>query len=211
MHEPSPTPAPRQQSLSHRGTLPPQSAVRPLPVLPPPEALHHGSDSEGQRKKMSTNSATTVRAPGGAFLPSVTTSSATTAITPHTVSFPNTHHRNDSSTSIQGIAFSRPPGVSVTTLNGLKRESRTRVTSSNLSLAEEQGNFVRLDSPVLATDREWEQRRRTVNPRTVRVAMDGGPDEDYPPDPHESQTMRLPSSSTRRERRRTITEIFAGS
>lgn len=221
MNEPSPTPASRQQQPpSARATLPALSVPRPLPVLPPPGVLNHqSSDSESSQrnlKKMSTNSAATVRAQGGTFQPSVTTSSATTAITPHTVSFPGIH-RTESSNSVQGmVAFSRPSKISVSALNGLKhRESRSRVTSTNLSSTDEQGSYVQLNSPVTATDRDREQRWRTVNPRTVRVSMDGGIDEDYPPELPEatSQTMRLPSStsSTRRERRRTITEIFAGS
>lgn len=222
MNDPSPTPASRQhQPATTRATLPALSVPRPLPVLPPAGVInHHSSDSESsQRKKMSTNSAATVRGQGGAFQPTLTTPSATTAITPHTVSFPGMH-RTESSNSVQGMAaFSRPSTISISALNGLKqRESRSRVTSTNLNLssADEQGNYGQLNSPVTATDRDREQRWRTVNPRTVRISMDGGIDEDYPPElmpEATSQTMRLPSSasSTRRERRRTITEIFAGS
>jgi hypothetical protein len=104
----------------------------------------------------------------------------------------------------------------VAALNGLKqRESRSRIASVNYSSSEDQPALfhannlqAQASSPMSATDREKESRWRTVGPRAVRVSLDGATNDDN--DRPESQTMRLPYSS-RRERRRTITEIFAGS
>jgi hypothetical protein len=215
-YEPSPTPASRQHVQSTRAALHPFVAPRPLPGLPVNRhAIQQASDSEtSHRKKMSTNSTTTVR--GGPFQPTVTTPSATTAVTPHTVSFPQ---RSDSSTSIPGVGFSRPSGVSVTALNGLRqRESKTRTSSTNYSSSEDQaapasGSILQTQvaSPMHTVDPEKESRFRSVGSRAVRVSFDGATngDSDRPERP-ESQTMRLPSSS-RRERRKTVTEIFAGS
>lgn len=211
LNEPSPTPASRQQP---RGP-PPLVVPRPLPFLPAVLMDRQGSDSEsGNRKKMSTNSTATVRA-GSSFLPAVTTSSATTAITHHTVSSP--HMSRESSDSAQRAGFSRPSAISFSALNGLKqRESRSRLPSSNFSSSEEQSSpstaniQTHVSSPLPGSDRERESRWRTVGPRTTRMSLDGADRGDNGADQPEVQTMRLPSSS-RRERRRTITEIFSGS
>jgi hypothetical protein len=147
---------------------------------------------------MSTNSAATVRA-GESFQPAVTSPSATTAITAHTVSFPNLSRSNSTSGS-------KPSPVSVSALSGLKqRGTRSRLASSSFSSADEQPppsapSSTKI-SPLTLSDREREVRWRTVGSRTVRTSADVDRGQ-------EPRTTRAPS--TQRERRRTINEVFAG-
>ncbi|CAL1712984.1 unnamed protein product [Somion occarium] len=222
-YEPSPTPAPRNVFDRSRA-LPPLAIPPSLPTLPSESLLRRSATSstsastdKSTRRKISSNSNVTVRAEASSsssFQPIIKPSNPTTAVTPHTVSHsPETSStrlpRNDSASSFNhtnGVTFSRPSTISVSTLSGLQQQhdSHSRQRTSSTSSVEEPISAVSaLRSPMSGSETE---RPRTVGLRG-RVSLDksGTPDRGSIT-ASSSQASTLLSS--RKERRRTITEIF---
>ncbi|KAA1469733.1 hypothetical protein DENSPDRAFT_835393 [Dentipellis sp. KUC8613] len=239
-YEPSPTPAPRPRYPSSVNperyrTLPPLSIPPPLPTLPSETANLGRRASAGYRKTSTTSNVTVRGAPNFA----ISTPSATTALTPHTVSnsitpdkqaFPLTRSDSSSDTSRKNnVTFSRSSTVSVSALNGLaQRDGRKRTTSASSSevavhdepLSATAARAARItQTPVTRTPRSGSDTERppfsTLGRRTLgarnRVSLDDALEEEArggerSGSSSQSQTMRLPA---KRERRRTVTEIFS--
>ncbi|KAI0042399.1 hypothetical protein FA95DRAFT_1564366 [Auriscalpium vulgare] len=239
--EPSPTPAPRQSAANaeRQRMLPPLAIPPPLPSLPS-ESIVNGrgslDKSGSSRRKISTNSTVTVRAVNPNL--NIAPPSATTALTPHTVSNSSSKHNtpdradfpltrtssastSDSSSKKNNVTFSRPLTVSVTTLSGLQqRDSRSRTTSTATNSEEPPPqSAVSSASPSVWTPRSGSETERppraTIGRRTLgakaRVSLEAAREEEARVVNSASgsshvQTAILPN---RKERRRTITEIFS--
>ncbi|TFK27559.1 hypothetical protein FA15DRAFT_158380 [Coprinopsis marcescibilis] len=164
--EPSPTPAQRMSHNRSR-TATPLDLPRPLPTLPSEQTRRTSAgtpsgsatkatttpvtatnasvernrsvrDRNHERRKPSVASIVTVRGSGPSFPGLTAHSSATTGLTPHTVSnSPETASpmtlRSDSNKSARStVTFSRPTGNSVSAaLTGIQQEEERKRTSSN--------------------------------------------------------------------------------
>ncbi|KAI0064103.1 hypothetical protein BV25DRAFT_340956 [Artomyces pyxidatus] len=239
-YEPSPTPAPRPlaagSNTERQRTLPPISIPAPLPSLPSESLLNRrGSvpDKSGSsRRKVSTASNITVRATSASF--NIAPPSATTAVTPHTVSnssskantpdranFPLTRtdsaSASDSSSKKNNVTFSRPLTVSVSALSGLQqRDSRSRTTSGATTDEEPMS----ATSPAVWTPRSGSETERppraTLSRRTLgraRASLDATWEEEERTGSGGSSGVGTQAQTVvvagRKERRRTITEIFS--
>lgn len=202
-HEPSPTPASRNHtSVDRARTLPPLSVPSPLPSLPSESLLRRASnaaDTKNNRRKPSIASISTIRG-SNPMAPSV--AAPTTAVTTGDgSSFPITKNDLGGSTRTTNVTFSRPSTISLSALNGLRK----RTISSSSSNAEEVSTSVPpVMSPLSGSETE---RPRTMGVRAGgRMSLDG-----YRGDagggPQSSKTLVL--STVRRDRRRTVTEIFS--
>ncbi|OAX34499.1 hypothetical protein K503DRAFT_859165 [Rhizopogon vinicolor AM-OR11-026] len=210
-YEPSPTPATRNVPGGRHRPIPALAIPPPLPTLPSESLLH-----KGNRRKPSTN---TIRGLTTPFpLPSA---NPTTAVTTHTVSnspesstFPvsRTYSQESVRTS---VTFSRPSEVSLSALQQqhVRDEARRRVTSSS-SAAEDEMNAspapspAQVRTPLSGSETERDTRRRTIGVRAARASLDSIRDErEGDNGGSQSRTVTLPSQ--RRERRRTVTEVFA--
>ncbi|KAI0269973.1 hypothetical protein BC834DRAFT_580864 [Gloeopeniophorella convolvens] len=228
--EPSPTPAPRARQ-PHDGSvrkLPPLAIPAPLPALPSESNANASSrsttssnDKATARRKISAASITTVRGASSSSNPglNITTPSATatTAVTTHTVApaaFPLTRTESAESSSSASssrrsatVTFSRPLTVSVNAL----RAARTRTTSGE--------GQAPARTPLSATS-PWTPRsgseterpprganltlgRRTLGAKT-HLSLDAPPGE-----AELGGAQTVSHASTRKERRRTLTEIFS--
>jgi hypothetical protein len=233
-YEPSPTPASKNQTgLGRSRTLPPLGLPKPLPTLPseslllrrtekntPPGALH---DRERERRQASVTSIATVRANTSHVPTSLTTpSNATTAVTPHTVSAAHTPDRATFPSPVvvsrveqeqvprSAVAFSRPLTVSVSALNGLQQqdiEHERRRTLSSGSAGVEPSTSV--------PPQTWEEsRRKTMGVRVGRISLDGdgGGSGSRMATSRGADVVGLGGvgkpPGVRRERRRTVTEIW---
>lgn len=214
-YEPSPTPSSRQGSVAGERSraLPPLAVPPSLPTLPSESLLKKSGPSSSStdqsvRRKVSTSSNITVRAESSSFPPVLKPPNTTTAVTAATVSHTGSSdsdpalNRTDSGNSSRsnGVTFSRPPNVSLSTLNGLRRNGSiqvSRTTSGNSSS----------DAPSPVAIKATMSGSETERPRTVgargRVSLDGA--RVAVTTGSQASTMH----STRKERRRTITEIFA--
>ncbi|EMD39581.1 hypothetical protein CERSUDRAFT_92078 [Gelatoporia subvermispora B] len=235
-YEPSPTPISRHSQSAHPDharALPPLAVAPSLPTLPSESLLRRSStlssmsttaSVQSERRKISSGSNLTV-------VPAMLKpSSVTTAITTHTVSnapsyestpSPLSRSNSNSTTSSRpgGVIFSRPSTISVSTLSGLQQqhEDPRKRTTSVMTPASERPSPVAsraisaLLSPQSGSETErptqrlpFSSRSRTSLERTLgehangvsRTPMGTG---------SQSQVSTL---SERRERRRTITEIF---
>jgi len=246
--EPSPTPAPRpqgQRPSDRDQSLPALAIPKPLPALPSEGILRRlneraaGSNSpalgrakESERRKASVMPIQTIR--GGStsnFPASLTTpSSATTAVTPHTVSGNERTvlpplQRTDSSRSArsEAVTFSRPSTVSVSALNGLQEKDDRRRTESNGSSGAEPSTSVRVKRVMSGSETERDARRKTVGARAGRLSMD----KEVSLNPRIASTVNAadrsaalvarssvggnippPMNTAKRERRRTVTDIW---
>ncbi|KAF9240215.1 hypothetical protein BU15DRAFT_74132 [Melanogaster broomeanus] len=206
-YEPSPTPASRYP----QGSRPPiHSTPPPLPPLPSESLLQKSSalPDKSNRRTVSMASVSTVRGPNAPF--SLPTSNPTTAITAHTVStspeistFPLA--RTDSHDSVRSsVTFSRPSGVSLSTLQQQhsRDEARRRVTQDDISGPSQ------MRSPLSGSETERDTRRRTIGVRAARMSLDSAVEEHEGESGNPSPRLTaLPSQ--RRDRRRTVTEIFS--
>ncbi|KAJ7198411.1 hypothetical protein B0H12DRAFT_1166151 [Mycena haematopus] len=237
-YDPSPTPASRKQNqttLDRSRTLPPISIPKPLPTLPSEAGstlrrnqTTTGASSSQQRRRTITSS--TVRGPGG-LLPSMTT--PTTALTPHTVS--NSPHgdnaarmafpalpRSDSDQSAGGnggrgrnntVTFSRPSTVALAGLQMQHDRERQRTISGT-------NNNSHLDAAAVAiaaavgpgpsrAAAEDTRKRSSAAADRPRMSLDGGTDSigrGHAAD--RSAAAGLSTMNQKRERRRTVTDIW---
>lgn len=218
---PSPTPASRNVPTNRHRPIPALAIPPPLPTLPSESLLHRSSSSlldKSTRRKPST---ATIRGLTTPFpLPSA---NPTTAVTTHTVSnspenstFPIS--RTDSQESARtSVTFSRPSEVSLSALQQqhIRDEARRRITpSSPAPVAEEEDvsasaapSPAQVRSPLSGSETERDTRRRTIGVRAARMSLDSIRDEGESNwRGSQSRTVTLPSQ---RQRRRTVTEVFA--
>ncbi|KAG8214349.1 hypothetical protein J3R82DRAFT_9318 [Butyriboletus roseoflavus] len=210
-YEPSPTPASRYpQAERSRPSV--YSTPPPLPTLPSESLLQRSNTmvDKGSRRNVSSASIVTVRNPNTPF--ALSTPNPTTAVSTHTASaspqvstFPI--ERTDSRDSVRSsVTFSRPSEVSVSALQQqqCRDEARRRVGTT----AEEDTSGVNQIRPSLSgSETERDSRRRTLGVRAARKSLEAAAEERETaggnPQP---KTIAFPSQ--RRERRRTVTEIF---
>lgn len=228
-YEPSPTPVSRQAHvvLPER-RLPPLSVAPTLSTVPSESLLTRsstGSSDKTSRRKISSSSIVTVRAEPSTFVPVIKPSNPTTALTTHTVSAsPETNRtpfpmlRSDSSSSMRknGVTFSRPATMSVSSaLSGLQQQhergARSRTTSNTSSVADNQTVVLApplaISSSTSGSESERETRWKTLSSRP-RVSLDSNRSGDSPIDGPDRSMATVSFSAARKERRRTITEIF---
>jgi len=227
IYEPSPTPASRQVSArTEHSRFPPLSIPPSLSTLPSESLLRrsansatsastNSTDKSSSRRKVSGNSILTIRAEPSStpLMPFTKGGNATTAVTTHTVSNspqdgPIGLQRSESTSSSRtnGVTFSRPSTISVSTLSGLQQQrgehpslTRLRTASSSSETEDPSGN---VRSPMSGSETE---RPRTMAVRT-RVSLDGrGSTPESNGRGSQASTLVIKG----RERRRTITEIFS--
>ncbi|KAG1858876.1 hypothetical protein F4604DRAFT_1793783 [Suillus subluteus] len=217
-YEPSPTPAARGVPGGQQKPLPSLAIPPPLPTLPSESLMGRSTSSlldKSNHRKPSATSTATIR---GLPLPFANT---TTAVTTHTVSnspenstFPLS--RVDSKDSVRSsVTFSRPSEVSLSALQQqhIRDEARRKAITSSSNTEEDTDvppapSPAQVRSPLSGSETERDTRRRTLGVRAARMSLDsirderegdnGGP---------QSRTVTIPSQ--RRERRRTVTEVFA--
>ena len=210
-HEPSPTPASRYPR-AERSRPPLYSTPPPLPTLPSESLLQRSNTTvdKGSRRHVSSASIATVRNPNPPF--ALSTPNPTTAVSTHTASAsPETStfliERSDSRDSVRSsVTFSRPSGVSVSALQQQQNrdEARRRVGTT---AEEDIPGLSQIRPPLSGSETERDTRRRTLGVRAARMSLEAAVDEHGTvsgnPQP---RTITFPSQ--RRERRRTVTEIF---
>ncbi|TCD70175.1 hypothetical protein EIP91_004645 [Steccherinum ochraceum] len=225
-YEPSPTPASRQLGgrLEHGRALPQLSIPPSLSTLPSESLLRRSTnsatsasttstDKSANRRKVSASSIHTIRAePSTPLMPITKGGSATTAVTTHTVSNspddgPIGLQRSESTSSVRtnGVTFSRPSTISVSTLSGLQQQraehsslARIRTASGSADV----GDPMNIRSPMSGSETE---RPRTVAVRG-RTSLEG---RGSTPESNGRGSQASTLVQSRRERRRTITEIFS--
>ncbi|KIP10184.1 hypothetical protein PHLGIDRAFT_125696 [Phlebiopsis gigantea 11061_1 CR5-6] len=201
-YEPSPTPASRWPQAGRTRALPPIAIPPSLSTLPSESLLANSSSTpamERNRRKVSSSSNITIRAEPSLPLvikpPNTTTALTTTNV--DVMEPASSMSRSDSGNSVQsnGVTFSKPPSTSSSTLNSLRRHdaSNSRARSISAQLKEE------LRSPMSGSETE---RPRTFGVRG-RSSLDG------PRADSLGKSSQASTLTSRRERRRTITEIFA--
>lgn len=210
-YEPSPTPASRYPQ-TERSRPPAHSTPPPLPSLPSESLLQRSNTTvdKGSRRNFSLASITTVRNPNPPF--ALSTPNPTTAVSIHTASaspeistFPI--ERTDSRDSVRSsVTFSRPSGVSVSALQ--QQQSRDEARRRVGTTAEEDASGVsQIRSPLSGSETERDTRRRTLGVRAARMSLEAAAEErDMAGGNPQPKTIAFPSQ--RRERRRTVTEIF---
>ncbi|KAF8443218.1 hypothetical protein L210DRAFT_3535129 [Boletus edulis BED1] len=210
-HEPSPTPVSRYpQAERSRPSL--YSTQPPLPTLPSESLLQRSNTTfdKSNRRNVSLSSITTVRNPNPPF--ALSTPNPTTAVSIHTASAsPETStfliERSGSRDSVRSsVTFSRPSGVSVSTLQ--HQQSRDEARRRAGTTAEEDTSGLNQIRPSLSgSETERDTRPRTLGVRAARMSFEAAVVE------HETaggntQPKTITFPSQRRERRRTVTEIF---
>ena len=211
-YEPSPTPTSRYPQ-AERSRPPAYSTPPPLPTLPSESLLQRSSATvdPGSRRNVSLASITTVRNPNPPF--ALSTPNPTTAISTHTVSaspeastFPM--ERTNSRDSVRSsVTFSRPSGVSVSALQQQQSrdEARRRVGTTS---EEDTSSLNQIRSPLSGSETERDTRRRTLGVRAARASLGVAVEErESGESNHQPKTITFPSQ--RRERRRTVTEVFS--
>ncbi|KAJ7456728.1 hypothetical protein B0H11DRAFT_223332 [Mycena galericulata] len=231
-YDPSPTPASRKQNqttLDRSRTLPPISIPKPLPSLPSENAStlrrnqttgDRPSGSSQQRRRTLTSS--TVR--GGGLLPSTTT--PTTALTPHTVSnsphersdarmsFP-TLARNDSDKSVttrsrtNTVTFSRPSTVALAGLQMQHDRERQRSISGSNAFEAQRATAAVAGPSGSETEKDTRQRSTATRDRP-RMSLDSGAESTgRAADRSAAAGLSInPTLNQKRERRRTVTDIW---
>lgn len=210
-YEPSPTPASRFPQ-AERSRQPAYFTPPPLPSFPSESLLQRSSTTvdKGSRRNVSSTSVTTVRNPNPPF--SLSTPNPTTAISTHTASAsPETStfpmERTDSGDSVRSsVIFSRPSEVSISALQ--QQQSRDEARRRAGTTAEEDTSGInQIRSSLSRPETERDTRRRTLGVRAARMSLEAAAEE------HETaggnpQPKTIAFPSQRRERRRTVTEIF---
>ena len=229
-YEPSPTPTSRtsHSALSERPRNFPSASVAPSLSTLPSESLitrtvstssSDNSQNNASRRKVSSTSTLTVRAEPSALNSVLKPSGATTSLTTATVSaerspgeppttalFRSSVDRND----VSGSSRAGPSG-NVATLSRASLATARLRSASNASSAMDEEPPVRLEAaPVLSpmsgseTERP-ESWRRTIAARP-RASLESAWDRER--DERNAAMSRTATVAARKERRRTITEIF---
>ena len=229
-YEPSPTPTSRtsHSALSERPRNFPSASVTPSLSTLPSESLitrtvstssSDNSQNNASRRKVSSTSTLTVRAEPSALNSVLKPSGATTSLTTATVSaerspgeppttglFRSSVDRND----VSGSSRAGPSG-NVATLSRASLATARLRSASNASSAMDEEPPVRLEAaPVLSpmsgseTERP-ESWRRTIAARP-RASLESAWDRER--DERNAAMSRTATVAARKERRRTITEIF---
>ncbi|KAI0631968.1 hypothetical protein C8Q77DRAFT_1218535 [Trametes polyzona] len=228
-YEPSPTPISRQShAILPERRLPPLAVPPSLPTLPSESLLSRSNTSatdKTSRRKISSSSIVTVRAEPSTFVPVIKPSNPTTAVTTHTVSaspetsrtpFPMLRSESGSSARSNGVTFSRPAAMSVSsTLSGLQQQhergARSRTVSNTSSVADNQTVVLAPPAPISSStsgsESERETRWKTLSSRP-RASLDSNRSGESPIDAADRSLATVSYSAARKERRRTITEIF---
>ncbi|KAJ7214048.1 hypothetical protein GGX14DRAFT_444900 [Mycena pura] len=232
-YEPSPTPASRkanQTTLDRSRTLPPIPIPKPLPTLPSETtSTLRRNQTTGDKSAVTGNSSqrrrtitsSTVRAGGSGLFPSVTT--ATTVLTPHTVSnspdvdrgdgrmsFPSLA-RNDSdklatARSRNTVTFSRPSTVALAGLQIQHARERQRTISGNNPEEDAAASYAAGPS---GSETEKDTQKRSAARDRPRMSLDGGVEPAGPSHPADrSAAAGLSMMNQKRERRRTVTDIW---
>jgi hypothetical protein len=242
-YDPSPTPASRtrDQPLGRSRTLPPLTLPKPLAALPsesrkanvpvstPADKAASVRDRE-RRPRVSLASISTVRSSVPTFPGLTTPSSATTALTAHTVSNSPASplvRTNSNKPARSTVTFSRPSAVSVSAaLSGLQQQhldderKRTLSTSAEANSISDSAIHNHPPAPPLtksisssAADRD---RRKTLG--TARKSFEGPAAQDdagihsYGRSSTANAADRSAASTIlpqgKRERRRTVTDIW---
>lgn len=217
-YEPSPTPAARGVPAGRQKPLASLAIPPPLPTLPSESLMGRSTsgllDKSNHRKPSATSTAT-IR---GLPLPCA---NPTTAVTTHTVSnSPETSifplSRVDSQDSVRSsVTFSRPSEVSLSALQQqhIRDEARRKAITSSSNTEEDTDvpptpSPAQVRSPLSGSETERDTRRRTIGVRAARMSLDSIRDErEGDNGGSQSRTVTIPSQ--RRERRRTVTEVFA--
>ena len=210
-YAPSPTPGARQDqvTLARARTLPPLSMPPPLPSLPSESTAPQRDSNAADRSNRRKPSVASVQITRGLNPMHPSNPTPTTAISkddggPYPLS------RNDSggSTRTTNVTFSRPSTISVSALSGL-HQPRERTTSTTSSTAEEVSTSVQVVSPLSGSETERETRRSTVGARAAaRMSLDGAMHRDRQGAGRGQPSGPVVAPTLRRERRRTVTEIF---
>ncbi|KAI0670911.1 hypothetical protein C8Q78DRAFT_974695 [Trametes maxima] len=230
-YEPSPTPISRQAhvALPDRRAFPPIAVPPSLSTLPSESLLTRSNTiatDKSSRRKISSSSIVTVRAEPSPFIPTIKPSNPTTAVTAHTVSaspeadrtpFPMLRSESGSSARTNGVTFSRPTTISVSTaLSGLQQQhargARSRTVSNASSIADNHSAVpappLALQSSTSGSESERESRWKTLSGRP-RASLDSNRSSESPIDAGDrSLASTVSYSAARKERRRTITEVF---
>ncbi|KAI0769947.1 hypothetical protein C8Q74DRAFT_1202382 [Fomes fomentarius] len=228
-YEPSPTPMTRQSHvLTERRAFPSVSVPPSLSTLPSESLIATQSSSSADkfsRRKISASSNITIRPEPTPFTPAIKPSNPTIALTTATVTmspdagaapFPLSRSGSNSSTRTNGVTFSRPSTSSVsTTLTGIQQQhergARSRKVSLSSAFADESADLSPAApiSSLSGSESERETRSRTISSRP-RASLENSRGESSPVDAvRRSLATTVSYSAARKERRRTITEIFS--
>ncbi|RPD62254.1 hypothetical protein L226DRAFT_337925 [Lentinus tigrinus ALCF2SS1-7] len=224
-YEPSPTPVSRTSHISfpERRSLPPVAVPPSLPTLPSESLISQDAADKLSRRKISASSNITIRPESTPFTPAIKPSNPTTALTTATVTmspdsgvapFPLLRSESNSSTRTNGVTFSRPTTSSVsTTLSGIQQQhergAKSRKVSLSSAFADVSSRAVAPISSQSGSESERETRSRTISSRP-RASLENSRGEGSPVDAvRRSLATTVSYSAARKERRRTITEIFS--
>lgn len=211
----------RSQTTANKAMPPPSSTVR-----------------DRNRRNVSVASISTVRANTTFPASLTTPSSATTALTAHTVStshtpdrtaFPSLNRTDSDRSARSTVTFSRPSTVSVSALNGLQQqhlEHQRKRTGSGASSGAEPSTSVPPQRPHIPSSSETahDARRKTLGARTPRASLDSAMEASgsgsktatvHAADRSAAVALGVgaggmlpPMNTARRERRRTVTDIW---
>ncbi|KAI6098135.1 hypothetical protein F5141DRAFT_1219746 [Pisolithus sp. B1] len=215
-----------------------QSTPPPLPTLPSESFLRKSSLAGKQnRRKVSLASIAsimTIRASGSGSggsgasqappfahirywrLPESLTPNSTLPPS-NATSLTRTDSKDSRESARSGVTFSRPSKVSTSALQTQRsRNEARRPGEEELIQEREKETRQSLKSPLSGSETERDTRRRTIGSRVARMSLDAAIDEregesvgrsgGVGPGGTQTNTIALPSQ--RRERRRTVTEIF---
>ncbi|KZT73947.1 hypothetical protein DAEQUDRAFT_761889 [Daedalea quercina L-15889] len=223
--EPSPTPTSRtsQSAQSERQRNFPAASVPPsLSTLPSESLLTRtvstsSSENSSSHRKVSGNSTLTVRAELSAFNSILKPSGATTSLTPATVSAERSpgeppasayYRSNIDRGQLPGSARAGPSGNVVTLSRATLATARLR-SASNASSAVDEEPPVRLEAaPVLSPMSGSETERPESWRRTIAARPRASLESAWEREREERTAGRTATVAARKERRRTITEIF---
>ncbi|TFK85329.1 hypothetical protein K466DRAFT_494954 [Polyporus arcularius HHB13444] len=223
-YDPSPTPISRTAHLSfpERRSLP-VSVPPSLSTLPSESLITQANAAADKlsRRKISASSNITIRPEPSPFTPSIKPSNPTTAVTTATVMspesttapFPLLRSESNSSSRTNGVTFSRPTTTSVSsTLSGIQQQhergAKSRKVSLSSAFADVSSRAAVPISSQSGSESERETRPRTISARP-RASLESSRGEERPLDAvRRSLATTVSYSAARKERRRTITEVF---
>ena len=232
-YEPSPTPVSRTSGMSMSDRRPFPSVAPALSTLPSESLIsQNGPSMNGEitsKRKISASSNLTIRPEPSPFTPAIKPSNPTTALSHTTVSvspeattrpFPMARTDSSNSSRGKGPAFSRPTTASVsTTLTGLQQRHDRSTRNRNVSMQsafEDEGVSLgpaATISSLSGSESERERERGTMRSRTIssrpRASLDSNREESPVDAVRRSLATTVSYSAARKERRRTITEIFS--